>query len=215
VLKLHDRGRRSVVGWARTFGGAGWDAANALVVQGPRVYVAGSFSSATARFGTHLLPNADSAARRYPHAPNFSANAFVAALDDAGPGTRVVWVHNLGGNVYGRLLSLALHHRQLYVAGAFLSPILPLADRPLPHRNPHLDQGIFLVCLTDKGPRGDCTWATQAGGPHATDACALASHGCHLYLAGTAADSTQLGRVLVRGRDSPWRVFVAGLAVPE
>ena len=59
VAKLTDAGTTSSFAWAQRAGSTDYDQVNALVVSGTSVYVAGSFSSATASFGATALTNSN------------------------------------------------------------------------------------------------------------------------------------------------------------
>ncbi|MDO7875418.1 hypothetical protein Q5H93_11810 [Hymenobacter sp. ASUV-10] len=198
VLKLHDTGRRSVIEWMRSAGGRDTEYATALVVQPGRVYVAGMFNSPAAEFGSHRLVNADTADLRTPYVTTLDYDGFIAALDDAGPATRFVWVQALGGSRTEAVTGLAVQGRQVYVAGHFRGPRLPLGRYVL--RNPAqlATEEIFLARFTDYGPRSACTGLLQAGGPHDESTYALARHAGRLYLTGIARDSARFGEVRLR-----------------
>lgn len=215
VLKLLDRGGRSSVAWARAAGGPGFDYASALAVQGRRIYLAGSFGSATARFGAHLLQNSDTLRWLSPQTVNLRSDVFVAALDDVGPAPRFAWAHRLGAPADERAVALAVYRQHIYVAGIFRDSCLRLGPTRLLNPARGAAEQLFLACLLDKGPAGTCTWATQVSGPHQTWATTLARYENYLYLGGLLADSAQVGPVQVRTRDWNSRAAVLELNLPE
>jgi len=198
VLKLHDGGRWSALEWMRSAGGRDTEYATALVVQPGRVYVAGTFNSPAAEFGSHRLVNADTADLRIPYVTTLDYDGFVAALDDAGPATRFVWAQALGASRAEAVTGLAVQGRQVYVAGQFRGPRLQLGRYVL--RNPAklATEEIFLARFTDYGLRSACTGLLQAGGPHDEWTYALANHRGRLYLTGIARDSARFGPARLR-----------------
>jgi hypothetical protein len=113
VAKLTDAGTTASFTWAQKAGGTDYDEANALLVRGTSIYIAGNFSSATASFGGLSLANT-SATRTY--------DIFVARLQDAGSTSSFVWVQQGGsdGNDYCR--SLASGGTTVYVGGSTRLP---------------------------------------------------------------------------------------------
>jgi hypothetical protein len=98
VAKLTDAGSSASFTWAQQVSGTGYDEADALLVRGTSVYVAGHFSSTTATFGALSLTNGG-AARTY--------DVFVARLQDAGSTCSFAWVQRGGSadNDYCRTLA--------------------------------------------------------------------------------------------------------------
>jgi hypothetical protein len=98
VAKLTDAGSSASFTWAQQVSGTGYDEADALLVRGTSVYVAGHFSSTTATFGALSLTNGG-AARTY--------DVFVARLQDAGSTGSFAWVQRGGSadNDYCRTLA--------------------------------------------------------------------------------------------------------------
>ncbi|MBJ6110201.1 hypothetical protein JAO73_14355 [Hymenobacter sp. BT523] len=99
--------------WAQRAGGTGRDICSALVVSGTSMYVAGSFSSPTASFGTTMLTNAGTGST----AGTF--DVFVAKLTDAGPTGSFVWAQQVGGADLDVANGLAVSGVSIYVSGDF------------------------------------------------------------------------------------------------
>lgn len=116
VAKLTDVGSTAMFQWAQQAGGAGgYTAARALAVAGPNVYVAGSFSSRNAQFGTTTLTNANQS--------GFSNDAFVTKLADAGPTATFSWARQAGSNADGEsAATMALQGTTLVVGGSAIPP---------------------------------------------------------------------------------------------
>lgn len=154
VAKLTNAGNTGNFDWAQRAEGTNEDRATALVVSGTSVYMAGSFNSPTAGFGTTNLTNA---------APNNTADVFVAKLNDAGSTSGFVWAQRAGGTNNDIANSLALSGSSVYVGGGFTSLTAGFGTiaisniNPSPNSNPYLG---FLAALTDA-----TLTATTAPGP--------------------------------------------------
>ena len=122
VAKLTDAGPTAAYTWVKRGGGGGTDAAVALAVNGPNVYV-GGYVGGGASFGAF----SPLAAGRF--------DAFVARLTDAGPTATYTWALVAGGPGDDVLTTLALAPTgPLYLAGAATAPAtfgpLALASGP-------------------------------------------------------------------------------------
>lgn len=113
VAKLTDAGPTASFTWAQQAGGTDFDVANALLVRGTSVYLAGHFSSATAGFGGLSLTNGG-AARTY--------DVFTARLQDAGSTGSFVWVQRGGSADNDYCRSLASSGATIYVGGSAQLP---------------------------------------------------------------------------------------------
>lgn len=105
VTKLLDDGPSSHFVWAQGAGTTGFDAAQALAVNGSSVYVAGSLAGPSARFGSTTLTSLG------------GSDVFVARLLDAGPTASFAWARNAGGTRTDIAYGLAISGTSLYVGG--------------------------------------------------------------------------------------------------
>ncbi|MGY3088743.1 fructose-1-phosphate kinase PfkB-like protein [Hymenobacter sp. UYAg731] len=170
VAKLTDAGSTSSFAWAQRAGGIDTDFATALAVNGTSVYVAGSFGSPMASFGSATLANA-----------NISFDVFVAKLTDAGGTGSFAWAQRAGGTGYDFASTLAVSGTSVYVAGAFGGLTAGFGSATLANAGAF---DVFVTKLTDAGPTGSFVWAQQAGGTGDDFARALALSGTSLYVAG-------------------------------
>jgi hypothetical protein len=115
VAKLADAGTSSTFTWAQQAGGAAIDAPTARPVRAPEVYVAGSFTSPAATFGTTSLTNSSGAAAR-------TADVFVTRLTDTGPASTFVWAQKAGGTGPDGANTVAVLGSTLYVGGTATPP---------------------------------------------------------------------------------------------
>ncbi|RZK57643.1 MAG: T9SS type A sorting domain-containing protein [Hymenobacter sp.] len=107
VAKLADGGSAGTFTWVRAAGGAADDLGPGLAVAGTSVYVAGTFVSSTASFGSTTLTSAG------------RADIFVARLVDAGPSATFAWAQRAGGPGNDSAYELALSGAMPVVAGSF------------------------------------------------------------------------------------------------
>jgi hypothetical protein len=190
--------------WAQRAGGSGNDQAVALAVSGTSVYVAGSFASPTASFGSTTLSNALSGI----------TDAFVAKLTDAGSAGNFVWAQRVGGTNIDAATALAVSGTSVYITGYFASSTATFGATTLTNAGAVGAYDVFVAKLTDMGSASNFVWAQQAGGLDWDVALALAVNGTSVYVAGffqsaTAAfGSTTLSNAVTNYRND---VFVAKL----
>jgi hypothetical protein len=135
VAKIIDNGSLGHAVWAYDLGGSAEDQVQALTANGDRLYVGGSFDSATLDLAGTALPNSQ------PRPATVSTtDGFVAALLDVGPTAAVMWVQPLTGAGHEEVTALAVRNSDVYLGGsrssvggslAQLGPIsLPAASQP-------------------------------------------------------------------------------------
>ena len=125
--------------WAMRAGGTGDDRAYALAVNGTSVYIAGSFQSATAGFGSTSLTKMGTGT---------TADVFVAKLADAGTTASFVWAQQAGGTNDDTAYALAVSGTNVYVAGAFRSSAATFGSTTLTAAGGYY---AFVAKLTDLG----------------------------------------------------------------
>ena len=158
--------------WAQRAGGLGDDGASALAVSGTSVYVAGSFKSSTAGFGSSNLTNAG------------AADVFVAKLTDAG---NFLWAQRAGGTGYDQATALAVSGVNVYVAGSFNSSTASIGTTTIDSAGSY---DAFVAKFVDAGSMGSLAWVQRAGGIGYDYAQALAVSGTSVYVAGSFGNST-------------------------
>lgn len=196
VAKLTDAGATGSFTWAQRGGGPGTEAAYALAVTGNNVYVAGSFTSPTATFGSTVLANAG------------AYDVFVAKILDAGATASTVWAQQAGGPGDDYANALIATGNSVYVAGDFRNTAR-FGSTALPAIG---DGDVFAAKLVDAGPAGAFAWAAQAGAPGKnTYAYALAQSGPHVYAVGYFEDVATFGPRAVTGSPNATNAFLASL----
>ena len=178
VVKLIDAGSTSSFAWAQRAGGPWDDGATALAVSGTGVYVAGSFDSPTAGFGSTSLTNAD--------VTTGSADVFVTKLVDAGSTSSFAWAQRAGGMGDEGAAALAVSGTNVYITGAFSSSTVSFGPATLTNAGSAFSD-VFVAKLTDAG---SFAWARPAGGMGRDFASALAVSSTSVYVAGSFGSST-------------------------
>ncbi|MGI4867388.1 MAG: T9SS type A sorting domain-containing protein [Janthinobacterium lividum] len=165
--------------WAQRAGGAGSEDARAIAIVGSNIYVAGTFNSASASFGTTTLANNTSS--------GMSSDMFVAKLTDAGSTASFTWVQRVGGPGTDEAFNLAASGPNIYLTGYFESAQLSFGSTTL------VNAGSFdalLGKLVDQGSTCTLAWAQRAGGSGSDEPYALAVSGSTVYWAGSFSSST-------------------------
>jgi hypothetical protein len=151
VAKLTDAGATGSFVWAQRAGGFGFDNVYAMAVQGSNVYIAGSFDSSPATFGSITVSSAG------------NSDVYVAKLVDAGATSNFTWVQASGGQRGEMAYALAVQGANVYEAGYFSSATLPLGTLTVANSGVGPMDG-FVAKLTDTGTSGRYVWAQGIGG---------------------------------------------------
>ena len=189
VAKLTNAAATTDYAWATRLGGNDVDKASAIAVEGSKVYVAGSFSSAVS-FGSNLLISAG------------SHDAYVVQLADAGNAGTVAWARQMGGTDTDEAVAVKVNGANIYVAGNATSTA-SFGTTTLTSGTTY-PAFTFLAKLTDTGNFG---WIQQGTG--SIKAKALAASGNNLYLAGNFSGNANFGNIALTGGFSG--IFVARL----
>ncbi|TGE21788.1 T9SS type A sorting domain-containing protein [Hymenobacter aquaticus] len=158
------------------------------------LYLAGSFNSATSRFGAHALSN------RGPVASNgtfsyYTSEAYVARLDVAS--RTWSWARRLGSDTYDYLYGIVAGPQgSVVVAGRFEGPALSFDGSPLTLT--HATSGYALLAQLD-GTTGTWQWARGTAPSEGPFIATLASNAAgELYLAGFYNAPTTLGPTVLQ-----------------
>ena len=191
--------------WVAQGGGNSDDEALALVVSGNALYVGGSVENnilagaaggtASVRFGAYQLPGIGT---------GNGTDAFVARLNDLGPGTAPVWAWALqgGGTSLDQTNALAVSGGVVYAAGSTVNYRVAgdanggynvqFGSHPLSGAGAYGLGDVFVARITDAAaPTWD--WAVQGGGGSTDQAAGLAVRGNTLYVVGTVTNGLSAG----------------------
>lgn len=182
VAKLVDAGPSASFAWAQRAGGVGSDLGNAVAVNGPNVYVAGSFASPTAAFGATTLANVTT-----PGGTN-GYDAFVAKLADAGSTGDFVWARQAGGSAIDVANAVAVSGANVYVGGSFTSATTSFGSTLLANNGAGYD--AYVAALVDAGSSANFSWAQRAGGSGNDFVNAVAATSTNVYVAGSFSSPT-------------------------
>lgn len=185
--------------WAQRCGGAGNEYALKLAVNGPNIYVAGTFDSSTADFGTTILTNADASGK--------TQDIFVVKLMDSGATGTFTWAKRAGGALNDQARAITVNGSAIYIGGGFASPTLTFGPASL--TTGHSD--MFVAKLVDAGSNAAFVWAQQGGGLGYDKAVyTMAVNGTDVYLAGEFRDTDGFGPTTLTSAGAT-DVFVAKL----
>ena len=197
VAKLTDAGSSSSFGWAERLGGPGSDFCSSLASNGTSLYLAGSFSGATATFGPTTLTNSTAGVE----------DVFVVRLTDQGAAPSYNWVQQAGGSSTDQALRIAVSPGSVYLAGRFNSTTATFGSTVLTNAG-GLD--AYVAKLTDTNSAGTFAWAQAMGGPSSDYAYALAVRGSSVYVGGVFQSTATFGTSTATSRGLT-DVFVARL----
>jgi hypothetical protein len=152
--------------WVQQAGGSGYDYLTALAVNGPNVYVTGTFQD-TATFGPVALTSSSDGLDQ----------TFVAKLVDEGSRAHFVWAQQGGGPLGSLARALAVNGPNVYVAGNY-SLSATFGSTTLGGNG-----NGFVAKLVDAGPTASFEWAqgVAVGGGRITQ---LVAQGSTVYLGG-------------------------------
>lgn len=180
VAKLADAGATATWQWALRANGTGSDQSNALAVNGPVVYVAGTFSSTALITGSHTITNAG---------PTGTTDAFVAAITDAGTTPTWSWARQAGGTADDKGTCLALGTSGVYLAGSFASSTVTIGSTTLAAGS----GGALLARLSDEGTSATVDWSQRGGSATNTMASCVTMSGSRMYLTGNFQNTATFG----------------------
>ncbi|MBO2010266.1 T9SS type A sorting domain-containing protein [Hymenobacter negativus] len=187
--------------WAKRAGGNSLDYAEAVAINGTDIYVAGTFASNTADFGSSILTNANATTTPV-------GDMFVTKLTDAGTSANFIWSLRAGGPYDDGATGIAVNGASIYVVGSFSdtanfgSVVLTSAGR----------NDAFVAKLVDAGPNGSFSWVQRAGGPSFERLNAVAINGTSIYVTGTFSSAlADFGSSILNSIGSYYDVFITKL----
>jgi hypothetical protein len=176
VAKLTDAGSSAKFVWAERAGGHTADVVNSLAVSGASVYVAGTFRSPRADFGSSTLTNAG------------ESDVFVAKLVDAGQTASFTWAQGAGGSGTDRASGVAVNGSSVYLTGIFGANGATASFGGINLTSAGRSD-VFVAKLTDTGSNAGFIWVEQAGGLQDEMVSAIAVQGANVYVAGGFSSS--------------------------
>ena len=146
--------------WAKRAGGADWDNARALAVDGNgNIYLAGSFRSPSITFGSFTLTN--TAAGMY--------DGFLVKYDAGGS---VVWARSAGGPGNNDPISVATDQSgNVFMAGGFTGATMTFGSITV------TNHGLDDLFIARYDASGNVIWAESAGGTREDDCYSVATDG--------------------------------------
>jgi len=200
VVKLTDLGPTSTIGWVQPVSGPGNELVTALAVASSGVYVGGEFNSPTGQLGPLAISNASNTAN------GFTADGFVARLDDADGVGSFAWARAVGGSGTDRVNAIAAVGSNIYAVGGFSNAVA--------FGNTILTGGsltAFYTKLLDTGTSSTSMWAVASGGIVIPNAIAANEEG--VYVAGRFVFSGSWGSTtyVSMGPGGGYDIFVAKL----
>jgi len=197
ITKITDAGPTGAWTWAQRAGGTGGDQAVRLAVSGAAVYAVGSFSSATASFGTTTLASAG------------GSDIFVAKLADAGATSTWGWAQRAGGPADDLGEGLAVRGASVYISGDVASSPAAFGSTALV---PAGNSAAFVARLAEAGGGATFAWAQAVASPSFGVAPALTLAGNQLYVGGITTGNTTFGTQTLAGSISTPYGYLASIA---
>ena len=175
--------------WAMWAGGV-WNEGNtygltSVAVNGTNVYVAGSFNSKSASFGSNDVKLNRSGFET-------GHDLFVAKLTDTGSTGKFVWVQKAGSAGDNIANSLAVHGANIYVAGWFSGATILLGKNSLTNGG---KDDAFISKLKDDGNTGSFIWSQRLGGIGEDKASSIAVNGASVYVTGQFEKTAVFGKL--------------------
>ena len=204
VAKLLDAGSSASFAWAQQAGGPDRDNVTALAVNGPNIYVAGTFAGPSVNFGGATLLNANN---------DGSGDVFVAKIVDTGAGGTFNWAERGGGLGDDKPFTIVNVGASICLAGAFSGPTATFGSQLLTNTAPNTRE-IFVTKIADLGTSASFTWAQQAGGTGNDYVNAMAVSGTRLYMTGFIAPPAIFGSLNIGSQLGSQTGFLASLTDP-
>ena len=160
--------------WAKRAGGADWDNARALAVDGEgNVYLSGSFRSPSITFGSITLTN--TAAGMY--------DAFLVKYDASG---NVLWANEAGGPGNNEPISLATDQAgNVFITGNFTGSIMTFGSLTV------TNHGLDDLFIAKYDASGNVLWAKSEGGSREDNCYSVATDGAgNAYITGMFRSET-------------------------
>jgi len=169
--------------WAVSAGGAGFEEAPAIAVNGTDVYIGGKFTSASTgaasmAFGAITLTGDNGA-------------GFVAKVVETGAGADFAWAYKVESPGNDGVNALAREGNRLYVAGYFGAASVSFGPLALATGAGNYD--VFVAKLTDAGPVPQFDWLQRAGSSGYDEATALQVSGPNVYVTGVFTGTAAFG----------------------
>jgi hypothetical protein len=166
--------------WAYRFGGSDIDQVTALALNNGHLYLAGTFFSPTASFGSVNLVN-------YGGPNTVSTDAFVTRLTDLGTRATIDWAQQLGGPGQDAATTVVASGGSVYVGGSFASATASFGGLSLANSatgTATVPADGFVAKFTDAGTSASASWVRPVAGPGAEYVNALALDGSSVYATG-------------------------------
>lgn len=139
--------------WARQAGGTGDDVPTAMAVNSAGIYLTGTFSNASATFGSFTLPNAG------------SADVFITKLTDTGNSAQFTWAKSGGGAIYDTSSTIAASAGVVYVGIGFSGEITggttQFGGITFVSGSNNYGTDALLCRLTESGNDASFTWVSS------------------------------------------------------
>jgi gliding motility-associated-like protein len=195
VAKLTDTGN---VIWVQP-ANAGNVSLAALTLNGPDLYIGGSFSGVATPFNSPPLLSAG------------RSDAFVAKLTDVGTSLLLRWAQRAGGSGSDYVAGLVTRGTSVYATGEFTGA---QADFGATLVGDIGAPDLFVTKLNDAGSTASFEWVQTAGSASNDRSSGIVAVGTRLYIAGHVFLPATFGSHALSGPDKRFDGFVAALQDP-
>lgn len=207
IAKFTDAGNTASLSWLQQLQSSTSSQANAFVLNGTSLYLAGTYTTASSTMANTTLPNLG----RVPY-----QDGFVAKYTDVATGARAVWAQHIGGSQQDEVNKLLVDGANLYLTGQYASPALAVgATQTITNPEPvESTSDLYLAKLVDAGASSSFAWAQSVGSSKTQnrEVTQLLRAGTAFYLAGRFYGPTAtFGNTVLqnaRADGQQWDLFV-------
>ena len=227
VAKYIDNGSSATLGWTQVGGGTGSDQYFGIAVNGPNLYVTGTFDNNSSNGSLVLLGGSGTTAgtvQQYGTMFNSNRDLLLTKYVDNGPTATIAWTQAAGGAGLDLGYDIAVRGTSLYVTGSVdgsttsTSNILFGAAGTAPATQTQAGASatystdVLVARYVDNGPTATVAWTQVAGGPGSDYGLSVALGSSSLYVGGLLVPAATFGSLTISTPLGATTSFLASIA---